>query len=419
MKSVHKNRLYVEQDVAKSRPQLRMCVVTLPSERGSSILAFLSNFIDIIHPASRDVFIIGSNFTSGFNNVHVLAIKADSLHRSWLHKAFEYFRIQLRTVVSLARISRKIDVVIFHFSGPLVMPAILAKLLRKKVVFSNPGLASHGLKFKFRNKFARYLFTTVFGLFEGICFSIANQVWVPSPSFVRFHSFEKYGDKIAVNGATYVDTSFWKMKDDVLKNGKENIIGFVGRLGEEKGVMNLVRAMPLVLKARSDVRLIIRGNGYLMDEIQQQVKDSQIEDVVTFVGWVNRDELPDYYNQMKVLVLPSLSEGIPVTIQESMACGTPVLATPVGSIPDLIKDGETGFIMDNNTPECIAENIIRALDNPELNDISMRARQFMEQNYTLEVMVEKCEQTLQDLVNGIKGPFKTPVSGSGVGSSPQ
>ena len=66
-----------------------------------------------------------------------------------------------------------------------------------------------------------------------------------------------------------------------------------------------------------------------------------------------------------------------------MACGTPVLGTPVGLMSDMINDGETGFIMENNSPECIAENIIRALNHPNLEQIAQNARELVERNSPL------------------------------------
>ena len=67
-----------------------------------------------------------------------------------------------------------------------------------------------------------------------------------------------------------------------------------------------------------------------------------------------------------------------------MHCGTPVLATSVGAIPSIIKDGETGFIMKDNSPECIAENVIRALNGPNLNEIAKNARALVERDFTYE-----------------------------------
>jgi glycosyltransferase involved in cell wall biosynthesis len=82
---------------------------------------------------------------------------------------------------------------------------------------------------------------------------------------------------------------------------------------------------------------------------------------------------------------------------EAMACGTPVLATPVGAIPDIIIDGKTGFIMENNSPECIAKNVIRALSSPDLEQIAENGRRFVEENFTFEKTVENWRRILQDI----------------------
>jgi glycosyltransferase involved in cell wall biosynthesis len=82
---------------------------------------------------------------------------------------------------------------------------------------------------------------------------------------------------------------------------------------------------------------------------------------------------------------------------EAMACGTQVLATPVGVIPDVIIDGKTGFIMGNNSPECIAENVIRVLSSPDLERIAEDGRRFVEENFTFEKTVENWKRILQGI----------------------
>ena len=77
-----------------------------------------------------------------------------------------------------------------------------------------------------------------------------------------------------------------------------------------------------------------------------------------------------------------------------MGCGTPVLATSVGGVPDLIKDDETGFIMEGNSPECIARNVIRALEHPKLEKIVKNARELVEKEFTYEAAVEKYRKIL-------------------------
>lgn len=88
---------------------------------------------------------------------------------------------------------------------------------------------------------------------------------------------------------------------------------------------------------------------------------------------------------------------MPVVILEAMACGTPVLATPVGGVPDVIKDGKTGFIMEDNSPECIVRNAIRALNHPKLEEISRNAHALIEKDFTYAAVAERYRNILASL----------------------
>lgn len=114
-------------------------------------------------------------------------------------------------------------------------------------------------------------------------------------------------------------------------------------------------------------------------------------------GWISHDNLADYLNDTKLLVLPSYTEGLPNIMLEALACGTPVLATQVGTVPDYIKDSETGFIMENNSPECLARNITRALNHPDLEKIALNGRRMVEREFTFNKTVDRFEKILTEL----------------------
>jgi glycosyltransferase involved in cell wall biosynthesis len=100
---------------------------------------------------------------------------------------------------------------------------------------------------------------------------------------------------------------------------------------------------------------------------------------------------------MKLLALPSYNEGLPNVMLESMACGTPVIATPVGSIPDVLVDGENGFLMYDNSPTALAESIIEALQRPQLQRIAVNARMLVETEFRYEKLIKTWERIICDV----------------------
>lgn len=147
---------------------------------------------------------------------------------------------------------------------------------------------------------------------------------------------------------------------------------FVGRLVEKKGVSYLLEAFARVLMQIPAVKLFIIGEGALHTALEERARTLHIANRVTFVGAIAHDELPAYYVGADVVVGPSTShgfEGLGVVFIEALASGTPVVASRVGGVSDIVRDGETGLLVSERNPDELSRAILKVL-----SDDSLRAR---------------------------------------------
>lgn len=179
---------------------------------------------------------------------------------------------------------------------------------------------------------------------------------------------------------------------------------FVGRLHPVKGTQYLLGAMSIVHRELPEAKLILVGDGEEREHLETLTDNLGIRECVEFAGGVPHERVEDYMNQAEVFVLPSLSEGFPVTILEAMACGLPVVATRVGGIPDIIEDGTNGYLIDAMNPEQIAEALLKLLQNEELQkDISDKNRETAEK-YRWDTVAATLEGIYQDSLKSSQPP---------------
>jgi glycosyltransferase involved in cell wall biosynthesis len=144
----------------------------------------------------------------------------------------------------------------------------------------------------------------------------------------------------------------------------------------------------------NQVKVLIGGHGPQLGNVLDLIKSLSLSSRVKYVGWVPHATIGKCLNELKVLVLPSYSEGLPNIVLEAMACGTPVLATPVGAIPDIIQDGKTGFIIRDNSPKCIAHDIVRTMTNPNLEQIAANAQMLISNEFTYDCSSKRLADVL-------------------------
>ncbi|MBU1261662.1 GT4 family glycosyltransferase PelF [bacterium] len=141
------------------------------------------------------------------------------------------------------------------------------------------------------------------------------------------------------------------------------LIGIVARLVPIKDHRTFVFAAKLLLEKIPEAKFIVVGDGPERANIERFVEELKIQDAVFFPGF--REDLDIIYADLSLLVLSSLNEGLPVAIIEAQASGKPVVSTNVGGVPELIKDGETGYLVPVKNPEMLAEAMEKILKSPD------------------------------------------------------
>jgi len=180
-------------------------------------------------------------------------------------------------------------------------------------------------------------------------------------------------------------------------NSNKRIILSVKPLRKECNVETLLKAIPEVLKRVDDVEFLILGDGEEKNNLIKLSKELKIDKYVKFIGWVDPEKLPKYFNEAKIFVGTSLVEtGLASTTAEAMACGVPIIVTDSGDNKLFIKDGENGFIFPPMDYNELAKKLIILLQNEDLwSKFYLSHRKWIEENNNYEKEMEKMEKIYQ------------------------
>ncbi|MDI6720580.1 MAG: glycosyltransferase family 4 protein [Methanomicrobiales archaeon] len=368
-------------------------ILTFPIERSG--ITPLTNLIRILSNLSADriALITGNSGISAFKGDPRVQLQGICHKRgeNAVSRLWNYIIAQLRLAYLIAR-QQKTDLWVFFFGGELlVLPMVTAKIQKKPVILVLPASNSIILASSC-DAFQRYSR----GLTEINC-RLCDRIVLYSPSLIREWGLERFRDKIRFAPEHLIDYSAFRERKPL--GERSTRIAYVGRHVEEKGILQFVQAIPEILSARGDIECIIAGDGPLRERLEQSLREANVSDRVRFTGWIPHDELPEFFNTCRLVVLPSFTEGLPNVMLEAMACGTPVLATPVGAVPDFIRDGESGFIAPDNTPACLTYHVLRALAHPDLEAIAREARDHVQSEMNPAVAVERFARIVEGLKN--------------------
>jgi len=374
-------------------------IVTYPGQ--GTRIAFFSSFFGMLSPLCGSLIAITGDIAE-VNNKAIRVIKVpfrESRSHSLPSRVLNYMLPQVRILVKLIKLSKSCNIIIFFDLAELytVLIFVTRFFLRKKIIIVHCGLVSKMLEITYNRKLLGLgiIAPYIVRLLERISFSLADRIAVESEGIIKSHELRKYKDKVSICRSYYINTKCFKMENDII--ARRNLVGYIGRFGEDKGALNFAKAVAKIAERDNIEFLMIGGSIDEIEKIKAIQEKSNLHHKVTLTGFIPHEKIPQHLNELKLLVLPSYGEGLPATILEAMACGTPVLATPVGGVPDVIRDEETGFVLEDNSPGCIAMNIVRVLDYPKLTEIVTNAQELVEREYTYEPVVKNWKEAFDQM----------------------
>lgn len=179
---------------------------------------------------------------------------------------------------------------------------------------------------------------------------------------------------------------------------EDHTVLFMGELTQAKGVFDLIRSMPLVLERVANARLILCGKGE-ESEAREAVRAAEVEKSVELPGFVSGLEKLAWYERASVFVLPSYQEAFPIAILEAMAAGLPIIATPVGGVPDAVQAGVNGYLVQPGDVYQLADRIVALLQDEDLRrEIGQRNREEALAEYDVSVFVQRLTDLYERLL---------------------
>lgn len=299
----------------------------------------------------------------------------------------------------------KVDIVHAHSPSPPSDMAALRYVSKWKVPFV---LTYHGDGQENIGNFIRNTSVSFYNRYVLDKFmSRADVIISPSKHYIDESRFlGKYRDKTVVipNGINIDDFdvlySRERCREKLGLPIDSKIILFVGTLIQHKGHGVLLKAVPKILKNIPNAKLVFVGDGGMKEELERICKRLNVEKHVKFAGFVGDiSKKPLYYRAADVFVLPSTGpELFGIVNLEAMACGIPIVASKIGGIPDIVKDGENGLLVPPRNSKVLADAIIYLLENEDIREKMGKNGREKVEDYSWEMIAEETEKVYLSLM---------------------
>ena len=212
-----------------------------------------------------------------------------------------------------------------------------------------------------------------------------------------------YSGKVSVvpNAIDYEKYQIETDKSSIIKelgiSQEARVIGTIGRLSPEKGYQYFLHAAKDIIKKFPKTVFLIVGDGPSRKELEELALKYNLKNKVIFTGF--RRDTVSLLAVMDIFVLPSLTEGMPIAILEAMASGKPIVATRVGGVPTIIKDGRNGILVESKNKNALASATLTLLQDRGLREkLAEEAKSLVKENFSAERMAGSYEEIYLDLI---------------------
>jgi glycosyltransferase involved in cell wall biosynthesis len=281
--------------------------------------------------------------------------------------------------------NQKIDIIHTHNTQPFIEGTIAALMagVRTIVHTDHARYFPDKKRYLFAEHFVSYFAHKVVGVSDSTSEDLKQRIKIPSRKIMTIQN--------GINELTYaisIDKAQKRKELGILRGGP--LIGLASRLVEQKGIIYLLRTMPDVIRIFPEISLIIIGEGNEKSILMDAAVQLGISDHVIFTG--PRLDVPELLRLFDILVLPSLWEGLPMILLESMAAGCPIISTDVGGVSTAIKNGENGILVEPRDTDALTRAIIKLLSDESMRrKFSERSFRLFREQFTAEIMTKKYE----------------------------
>ena len=266
---------------------------------------------------------------------------------------------------------------------------LVTKLFRRPLILHiHGGGFSHFLKKVFNRKIRKKVFIELLYLPDIIiCLSEAKATELKS--VINFPNI-----RIIPNPAPDIQYLTRKSNYDSL-----DYVLFTGWIEKEKGVFDLISVFSEIIKDNKKCRLILAGKGQITQS-NDLAEKLGINNHVTLTGWLEKEDIYELLTNASAFCLPSYCEGVPMSILEAMAFGLPVVASKVGGVPDIIKNGENGLLFEPGNTKELKEKLFMLLDDDELRKkLGENAKAYVQEKHSLIHVYNKLNLIYKNSLN--------------------